>query len=64
MIVFKIPNKDAMLGEYTVCPKEILQEAWMAKIGTTVECEDGPHKILSVKITETEVIVEMEGEFK
>lgn len=61
MITLTIPNKDSMVGPYTVCPKEVMQQAWLDKVGTSIEWAHESHKILAVKITDEEVIVEIEG---
>lgn len=55
-----VPNKDAMIGAYTVCPKEILQDAYLAKVGSYMELGGVITKILNVKITNDEIIIEME----
>ena len=63
-MLITIHNKDAMVGVHVICPKEVLQEAWIAKVGTYVDWAHESHKILSVKITDEEVIVEIEGDLK
>lgn len=62
MITIRMPNKDSMVGSYTVCPKEVMQQAWLDKVGTSMEWAHESHKILTVKITDEEVIVEIEGD--
>jgi len=66
MFIIKMPNADTMMGAYMVCPKEIMQEAWLSKVGTYIDWTDRPgadrvkRKIISVTFTDDEVIVEIE----
>lgn len=59
-ITFIIPNKDTFLGPYTYCPADVLLKSYTNTVGKTIEYLGEIKKVVSVKVTEKEIIVELE----
>jgi hypothetical protein len=67
MFTIKFPNVDTMMGSYTVCSKEVMLQAWLDKLGTIMDFTDKDLKpikvkIVSVNVTEDEIVVELRKE--
>jgi hypothetical protein len=57
--IFTVANKDTYIGPFTLCPKEVLQKSYIDKIGHNIDYCGTLKKVISVKITEDSIIVEM-----
>ena len=60
MFTLIFPNKDTMMGPYTGCPEKVLLQSWLDKVGILIAVGDETAKVISVKVTAEEIIVEME----
>ena len=54
------PNADSYLGNYTTCPKEVLQKAWTDKVGKTLEVCGVLMRVVNVRIDEKFMFVDLE----
>jgi hypothetical protein len=59
-VTFQIPNKDTYISPFTLCPREVLQQSYIDKIGKTIDYFGDMKKVVSVKLTESEIIIELE----
>lgn len=61
-ITIKQPYEDTMLGNYTVCPKEVMLKGYTDKIGSTIEFGGIPVKVVAVRTDDHYIYIEMEKE--
>lgn len=54
-----VPNRDSYLGNYTVCPKEVLQKAYVDKVGSNVDFCGRSMLVKEVKITDESISIIM-----
>jgi hypothetical protein len=59
MFILKVPNADTTISGYTVCPKAIMQKAWVDKVGSCIDWCGESTRVLSVIITDDEIIIKM-----
>lgn len=59
-MTISVPNADTNLGNYTVCPKEVIQKAYKDKIGGTIEFCGVPMKVVDVRITDEYIFMDLE----
>ena len=50
-IKISMSNEDIMMGDYTVCPKDVMIKAWMDKVGQYIDFMDVKKKVLEVEVT-------------
>jgi len=55
-----MPNADTTINGFTICTAEAMISAYVKSIGKTIEFANHHRKVLSVKVTETEIIVEFD----
>ena len=58
-ITISVPNVDTNLGIYTVCPKEVLQKAYIDKIGGTIEFCEATMRVVDVRITDEFIFMDL-----
>lgn len=56
-IKISMPNKDTMLGEYTICPNDVMIKAWLDKVGQYINFMDVKKKVLAVDVTPNFIFV-------
>lgn len=54
-----LPNEDEHVGSY-ITPKAVLQKSFIDKIGMVIDYCDKPTKVISVKISEKDIEIELE----
>lgn len=59
-ITISIPNVDTKLGNYILCPKEILQKAYLDKKDSVIDFNGFPAKIIDVQITDDYIFMYLE----
>lgn len=59
-ITITVPNKDDRIGNHMVCPKEVLQKAYMAKKGKTIVFDEELMNVIDVRITDDFIYIELE----
>jgi hypothetical protein len=59
IITISWPNEDGRIDLYTYCPQTVVIQAYIDSIGRTISYLGIQVKVLSVKITETHIYMEL-----
>lgn len=59
-ITMKVPNRDILLRNATLYPKEVIQKGYTDKIGGTIDFCGVPMKVVDVRVTDDYIFVDLE----
>jgi hypothetical protein len=54
------PYEDTYIGPFTLCPKEVILNGYLDKIGKNISFSGVSMKVISVTVTEKQIIVELD----
>ena len=59
ILTIVIPNVESHMDQFSLCPKEVMQKAYLDKLGKTVDVHGRSMIVLSVKIDQKNITIEL-----
>lgn len=58
-LTITVPNEDMMIDQYTVCPKEMIQKAYLNNVGQPFDFCGDKRIISDVRITDDFIFIDL-----